>query len=381
MVSISFGAKSLIRTLFIAISLLGAGACSSERADREERSVSVVAQPAQFVEEEQVVEAIGTARAARSAQLFSEVAGRVTAVRFRPGAFVKEGQVLIELDARQERLALKLAEVRVAEAEQLLARYRRIEDTGALSESQIEAGETALAAAQIERDQAKVALALRTVRAPFSGHISFSEIDVGDSVTPSMVIAQLDQRSRLFVDFAAPETVFNRLEEGQTVDVAAFSDPDTTIRARIAAVDSAIEQEQRSFQVRTVIDNRSDRFRPGMSFSVRFVDTGQMRPSVPEAAVVWDGDGSAVFTVEEGEAVRTPVTISSRREGIVLLDAAIDRQTLVITEGVQKVREGQKVALIDAPSRPVTQVQMADQDADAPAASGVGSAAEQSAQP
>lgn len=355
-----------MRSLFIAVVTLAAAACSSEDTGRADRSVGVVAQPAQFVEEEQVVEAIGTARAARSAQLFSKVAGRVTAVRFNPGAFVREGQVLIELDSRQERLALKLAEVRVSEAEQLLARYRRIEDTGALSESQIEAGVTALAAAQIERDQAQVALAQRSIRAPFSGHISFSEIDVGDSVTPQTPIAQLDQRSRLFVDFAAPETVFNRLDEGQTVDVAAFSDPDRVIKARIAAIDSAIEQEQRSYQVRTVIDNANDRYRPGMSFSVRFVDSGQTRPAVPEAAVVWDGDGSAVFTVNDGEAVRTPVTIASRREGIVLLEAPIDENTLIITEGVQKVRAGQEVAIIDAPSRAVTEVQVAGPAADEP---------------
>lgn len=320
--------------------------------------MTVVAQPATFLEEQRIVEAIGTARAARSAQLFSEVSGRVTAVRFRPGAYVKQGQVLVELDARAERLALQLAEVRVREADQLLARYRRIEDTGALSESQIEAGETALAAAKIERDQAAVELSLRSIRAPFSGHISFSEIDPGDSVTPQTLIAQLDQRSQLYVDFAAPEAVFNRLAAGQTVDIAAFSDPGRTIKARIEAVDSAVELEQRSFQVRTVLDNTGDRFRPGMSFSVRFADSGQVRPSVPEAAVVWDGDGSAVFTVNDGKAERTPVTISSRRDGSVLLDAPIRRNTLVIIEGVQKVRAGQAVALIDAPARAPAEVRV-----------------------
>lgn len=348
-----------MRRILIALFLLAASACSGETAQRPEREISVVAKPAQFLEEERVIEAIGTARATRSAQIFPEVSGRVTAVRFRPGAFVSKGQVLIELDARRERLALKLAEVRVSEAQQLLARYRRIEDTGALSDSQIEAGETALAAAEIERDQAAVALAQRTIRAPFSGHISFSEIDPGDSVTPQAAIAQLDQRSNLFVDFAAPEAVFNRLGKGQRVEVSAFSDPDTIIEARVEAVDSAIEQEQRSYQVRTVVSNRDDRLRPGMSFSVRFVDSGQKRPSVPEAAVVWDGDGSAVFTVRDGVAERTPVTISSRREGKVLLDASISEKTLIITEGVQKVRSGQKVAVIDTPTRPATEVTVA----------------------
>ncbi len=349
-----------MRPFLTALLLLAVTACSSEEGERTERSVSVVAQQPEFVEEEQVIEAIGTARAVRSAELYSEVSGRVTAVRFNPGAYVREGKVLVELDARAERLALRLAEVRVEEAAQLLARYRRIEDTGALSESQIEAGETALAAAKIERDQAAVALARRSIRAPFSGHISFSEIDPGDSVSPQTLIAQLDQRSRLYVDFAAPEAVFNRLGEGQTVDVVAFSDPDRVIKATVQAVDSAIEQEQRSYTVRTVIGNSQDAFRPGMSFSVRFVDSGVELPSVPEAAVVWDGDGSAVFTVEDGEAQRTPVTISSRRDGIVLLDGDIDRDTLVIVEGVQKVRTGQAVEIVDAPQRPETEVEVAD---------------------
>lgn len=273
----------LMRYFLAALFLMALAACSSENDARGERSVSVVAQPVKFLEEERVIEAIGTARAARSAQLFSEVSGRVTAVRFSPGAFVRQGQVLVELDARQERLALQLAEVRVSEAEQLLARYRRIEDTGAVSDSQIEAGETALAAAKIERDLAAVTLAQRRIVAPFAGHISFSEIDPCDSVTPQTLIAQLDQRSTLYVDFAAPEAVFNRLGKGQNVEVSAFSDPDSSITAKVEAVDSAIEQQQRSYQVRTVIDNRSDRFRPGMSFSVRFVDSGVMRPAVPEA--------------------------------------------------------------------------------------------------
>ncbi len=349
-----------MRSLISALALLVLAACSSQSPEREAREVLVVAQPPQFLEEEKVVEAIGTARAIRSAQVLSEVSGRVTSVRFGPGAFVRKGQPLIELDAQAEQLALKLAEVRVAEAEQLLARYRRIEDTGALSDSQIEAGETALAAAKIERDQAAVELAQRTIRAPFSGHISFSEIDPGDSVTPQTAIAQLDQRSQLFVDFAAPEAVFNRLGKGRIVKVSAFSDPDNTIEARIEAVDSAIEQQQRSFQVRTLVNNADDRLRPGMSFSVRFVDPGQTRPTVPEAAVVWDGDGSAVFTVRDGEARRTPVTISSRREGMVLLDAPLSQKTLVITEGVQKVRSGQRVAIIDPKLRDEADVQVAE---------------------
>ena len=162
------------------------------------------------------------------------------------------------------------------------------------------------------------------------------------------------------MDFAAPETVFNRLGTGQTVDLSPFSDPETIFKARIEAVDSEIERDQRSYTVRTLLDNSRDRFRPGMSFSVRFVDSGAKRPSVPEAAGVWDGDGSAVFIVRDGKAERTPITISSRREGIVLLDGDIDEDTLIIIEGVQKVRSGQAVAIVDPPTRAPAEVNVAE---------------------
>ena len=348
-----------MRFIGLFVSAVALAACAGGEEPRADREVTVVAEPLRFLSEENVIEAIGTARAARSAQIFPEVSGQVVAVRFRQGGFVRAGQVLVELDARQERLALRLAEVRVQEAEQLLARYRRIEDTGALSESQIEAGETALAAARIERDQAAVALSERTIRAPFAGHVGLSEVDVGDRVTPESLIAQLDQRGRLFVDFNAPEAVFRRLRPGETVEIVAFADPANPIAGTIEAIDSAIEQEQRSYRARTVVANPADRLRPGMSFSVRFVDSGLRRPAVPEAAVVWSGEGSSIFVVRNGKAARIPVTITSRREGSVLLDAELAPRALVIVEGVQKVREGQAVKLVRPPAQGETEVEVA----------------------
>lgn len=345
--------------IFSAIAALALlAACSAEREDRGDEAVTVVAQPVNFLADEEVIEAIGTARAARTAEIFPEVSGRVVAVRFGPGSYVRSGQTLVELDARRERLALRLAEVRVEEAEQLLGRYRRIEDTGALSESQIEAGENAVAAARIERDQAAAILAERTIRAPFSGHISFTEIDIGDRVTPDTLIAQLDERSRLYVDFNAPESVFRRLRTGDNVQISAFSDPDTLIAVPIEAVGTTIEEDQRSYRARTLLDNRDDRYRPGMSFSVRFVGQGQTRASAPEAAVMWTGDGSSIFIVRDGAAVRVPVTITSRRDGIALLDGQIEPETLIIIEGVQKVREGQAVNLVQQPVRDATEVEV-----------------------
>ncbi|RDS77182.1 efflux RND transporter periplasmic adaptor subunit [Alteriqipengyuania lutimaris] len=335
-------------------------ACSSGEEEREEEPVPVVAQEVRFLPEVSQVEAIGTARAATSAELFPETAGRVTRVRFAAGDYVREGATLLELDSRAERLDVEAARVAVQEASQLLGRYRRIEDTGAISDSQIEAGENALAAARVELRQAQTSLADRTVRAPFSGHVGLTEIDVGDRVNDSTPITQIDQRGTLYVDFLAPEEVFANLSRGDSVEVVPFSEPGRTISAEVVATDNRISQESRDFIVRTAIPNSEDRLRPGMSFRVNFSRNGATRAAIPEEAIIWGGEGSHIFLVRDGAAVRVPVTITSRRDGRVFVDGDISRQDHVIVEGVQKVRDGQAIRLVRQAREPERNVRVED---------------------
>ena len=339
-------------TLVACFALLG---CASEQeAAGPKASTRVVAQTVQMVAERAEVEAIGTARAAVAAELYPEAAGLVTAVRFSAGDRVARGAVLVRLDDRREQLAVRLARVAVAEADQLLARYRRIEDTGALSASQIEAGVTALQSAKIQLEQAEVALADRTVRAPFAGYMGIPQVDRGDRITPTTLIGTIDDRSTLFVDFPAPEAAFDRLRPGASVELSPYADPNRTIEAKVQAVGSTVAADTRSYTVRSVIANRGDSYRPGMSFRASFAAPGRTRPAVPESAVVWGGDGSYLWAVRDGVARRVPVTIAGRREGMVLVAGRLQPRERVIVEGVQKVREGQQVALVAA-SRPEPQ--------------------------
>ncbi len=341
-------------------------ACAGAEEERAAEAVPVVAQEVRFLPEISQVEVIGTARAATSAELYPETAGRVTRVMFSAGDYVRQGAPLLQLDDRAERLDVEAARVSVREADQLLGRYRRIEDTGAISESQIEAGETSLAAARVQLRQAQTALADRTVRAPFSGHVGLTEIDVGDRVNDSTAITQIDQRGTLYVDFSAPEEVFAGLDPGDTVEVTPFSEPDRTITAEVIATDNPISRESRDFIVRTAIPNRDDRLRPGMSFRVNFTRNGSTRAAVPEEAIVWGGEGSHLFLVREGKAVRVPVTITSRREGRVFVDGAIRRRDRVIVEGVQKVRDGQDIRLVRQAREPEQDVRVEDTRGDTP---------------
>ncbi|MEC8838258.1 MAG: efflux RND transporter periplasmic adaptor subunit, partial [Pseudomonadota bacterium] len=185
-----------------------------------------------------------------------------------------------------------------------------------------------------------------------------TDIDPGDRVSDATPIAQIDQRSRLYIDFPAPEEVFTTLREGQVVQVAAFSDPDNPIDARIVSTDSRVASDSRNFIVRAAIANSDDRFRPGMSFRVTFTRDDVTRAAVAEEAIVWGGEGSHLFVVRESEAARMPVTITSRRDGLALVDGALKAGDRVIVEGVQKIRDGQAIRLVRPVVAPKADVEL-----------------------
>lgn len=322
-----------------------AGDSGSDPAERgaSEEAVEVILHEVSFETEPNRVEAIGTARAKTFATLYPKTGGEVTSISFVAGDYVEAGQPLLRLEAREETLAVERAQIAVRDAEQLLDRYERIDVPEAISDSQIDEAQTALDAAKVELALARNALAERTVRAPFSGFIGFTDLDKGARITPQTPIARLDDRSQIFVDFEAPEQVFGDLEIGDIIEMEPFSLSGTMIEAEIQTIDSGIDPEQRNFRVRTVTDNQEDRLRPGMSFRIVFDLPGERYPAIPEAAIVWGGDGAFLWSVENGQASRLPVTIVARREGTVLVKAPLEPGSSIVSEGVQKVREGQAV--------------------------------------
>ena len=345
----------------LALAACVVSACSDDTASqsrpdtaRAERSVGVIAQEVVVEREAERIEALGTARAMASATIYPEAAGEVESVEFSAGDRVQAGDVLIRLEADEQRLDLRLAQVAVREAEQLLARYRRIEDTGAVSDSQIDEAVTALEAAQIEVEQAEVALARRIVRAPFDGFVGLTDIDAGARVTTTTVITELDDRTALYVDFNPPEQVFGRIEVGDVVSAQPFAGADRAYDAEVINVDSRIDPTARTFTVRARLENRDDQLRPGMSFSVQFELLSDAWPVVPEAAISWGSDGAYVWIIREGRAMPEPITLVQRRQGTVLVNGAFGAGDLVVAEGVQRMREGAPVELIETRQAQVT---------------------------
>lgn len=304
------------------------------------RIVPVIAEPLRFEHAGTVVEAVGTSRALLSTEVHPAASGEVVAVNFEPGQFVRAGDVLVELDSREQKLAEELARLRLEDAQRLYDRYSRSAASGAVLPTAVDAARTAMETARVELEQARVALTDRKIVAVFDGYVGATEVDPGDRVGPDTMITTLDDRSALLVSFEIPEAYVGELHAGDQVALETWSAAMPNIDGEIVDISSRIDPRNRTFVARARVANTDDLLRPGMSFRVAIDVQGERYAVVSETAVLWGADGAYTWKIVDGVAQRLPVRVVQRREGRVLIDGDFSGSEIIVVEGTQRMRDG-----------------------------------------
>jgi len=340
---------TLHRLIALATALLGATllGCNDSVSNAGARSggqaaaVPVMTAPATLTDLRETLTSVGTARALKSVSVYAETSGRVTAVAIDADTAVAEGDLLLQLDDRDETLAVELATVKLADAERLVTRYTAVNARDAnIPESQLDDARAAVDSARIALEQTRVDLDRRRITAPFAGHVGITEIDVGDRIDTSTLVTTIDDRTLLLVNFSVPELYVDRVTRGTPVDVRLWDAADAPVSGEIVAVDSRIDITSRAFIARAAIDNNADRFRPGMAFEISLNASRGAFLSVPDVAVQWGADGAYVWVAEEGHAAKREVRLVKRLAGAILIEGELAEGEPVVMEGVQSVRAG-----------------------------------------
>lgn len=336
--------------LKICLMLLGGplilGGCADEAADRKpttDKTVHVIVESVRFSNEQTRIEAVGTSRALQSVTLTPGTSGEVVSVNFAPGQRVEKDQILVQLDNRNQKLALELARIKLDDAKRLFDRYQRTAETGAILPTVLDAARTAFETAEVELAQARLAQDDTVIKAPISGYVGIAEIDPGDRIDPGTIITTLDNRDSLLISFEVPEVMLGTVNPGDTISITPWNDEVTSATGDIVDIGSRIDPLTRTFTVRAMADNKKDELRPGMSFRVSLDIKGRTFPVIPEISVQWGAEGSHVWVVSAGQARRLPAGIIQRQQGKVLVDAKLTEGDLVVVEGVQRIFDGIEV--------------------------------------
>ncbi|SIQ19910.1 RND family efflux transporter, MFP subunit [Rhizobium sp. RU20A] len=287
--------------------------------------------------------AIGNGEAIRSVTVTPSATGNLTDILVKSGDVVEAGQVIAKLDSADQTIAARQARVALDSAREKVERFRR--NASAFAVQDLRDAETTLQGAELTLQAAELDLKRRDITAPTGGIVGIITVNVGDYVTTSSPIANIDDRSEILVDYWVPERFATKVKVGQPVTAEAVAQPGTPLKGVVHAIDNRIDQASRTLRVRARIDNADDRLRAGMSFAVTMAFDGDRYPTVDPLAVQWSGDGSFVWRVAAEKSERVPVKIVQRNPDKVLVDATLADGDPVVTEGLQRLRDGGAVSM------------------------------------
>lgn len=287
------------------------------------------------------VSAVGTLKSNESVVLRPEIAGRVAEIRFREGAAVTRGDVLLTLDAstqsaelQQARANLGLARANLLRTEELFEKKfvsARARDEASANMKVLEA---ALALAQARYDKTQI-------RAPFAGVVGIRRIAVGEYVRDGQELVNLEDIATLKADFHLPENLLPKVRKGQAVEVSTDALPGAVFKGTVDAIDPMLDPSGRAVQLRARLPNPQMKLRPGMFVRVRLVFGDERRAlAVPEQALVPEGKDSFVFKVAAGKAQRVRVKVGQRRGTSVEILEGLAEGDEIVTAGQLKLRDG-----------------------------------------
>ena len=335
--------------ILLALSVAAAACGGGDARQREKAPPLVKAEAATLMTFADRIEAVGTARANEQVTLSAPVTERIVRLNFDDGSFVRAGQIVAVLRQAEQNAQLSEASARSREAQQQLQRVEALKNRGFATRSNYDTQVAARDAARAQAQQVRAQIGERVIRAPFSGWVSLRTISVGAMASQGTEIATISDLTVIKLDFTVPETMLAAIRAGLPIQARASAYPDRPFNGVIHTIDPVIDPNTRAVTVRARLPNSDRALRPGMMLNVVIESASRSGLSVPELAVVGEGENRFVFAVDgNGRARRIPVRTGARIGGRIEVVQGLRPGQRVVTEGIVKVSDGMQVRLAGA---------------------------------
>ena len=136
------------------------------------------------------------------------------------------------------------------------------------------------------------------VYATVSGTVTHKMVEEGDYVKLGQPLYKIANLNTVWAEFDAYENQIASLKEGQSIKIVTNAYPNQEFNAKISFIDPLLNSATRTIVVRAVLNNRKDKFKPGMFVEGKVEGTEmQMNEAinVPASAVMWTGERSVVY--------------------------------------------------------------------------------------
>lgn len=310
---------------------------------------------------------IGTMAAVQGVTVSADLPGIIEHIAFESGASVHQGDLLVQLDTRQEQAQLvqQQAQLAAAEAGRELARlnFERMHslvDDGAITRAEYDraVAEQKQTIAEQKQTEAKIeeiraTIERKTIRAPFSGILGLRQVNLGQYLSAGNPVVPLQSLDPIYVNFGVPQQDTAQVVVGRNVRVTAEDLSGPTFTGRVTAINSVVDEATRNIQVQATLANPNGKLRPGMFVQTELLVGGtRTAVTLPASAISYAPYGDSVFVVSDLKNVNNETYRGVRQQFIKLGPSRGDQIAVlsgikpgeeIVTSGVFKLRNGAAV--------------------------------------
>jgi membrane fusion protein, multidrug efflux system len=296
---------------------------------------------------------IGTMEAVHGVTVSADLPGTVAAINFESGQAVHEGDILVELDTRQEHAQLAALEAQRDLAKVNFARNQQLAAQGVISKMDYDRSAAEQKQTEAQVGEIKATIARKTIRAPFTGILGIRKVNLGQYLAAGNAIVSLQSLNPIYVNFGVPQQSGGQIRMGGTLHVTAENLAGQTFTGRVTALDSIVDEATRNLQVQATLANPQGKLKPGMFVQVE-VGLGASSPfiTLPASAINYAPYGDSVFVITDlkdpkgqmYKGVRQQfVKVGGSRGDQVAVISGVKPGEEVVTSGVFKLRNGAAV--------------------------------------
>ena len=286
--------------------------------------------------------ASGTLIPAEQVELRPEVAGKIVLLRINEGRQVAKGTLLVKLYDADLQAQLRKLQVQKANQVKTLDRTKRLLDADNVSQQEYDLVETQLNTILSDMDLVRAQIEKTEVRAPFNGLIGLRNVSMGAYVTPSTVIAKMQQVNPLKIDFFVPEKYASAVGAGKQVlfQVDGF---DEQFSGKVYAIEPDVDQLTRNLKIRAFVDNPSAKLHAGAFAKISLDISDTKAVIIPTQAVIPQTRGKKVIMSKNGKAFFQDIETGLRDANNIQVTNGLSAGDTVVITGLIFVKPDQSL--------------------------------------
>lgn len=297
----------------------------------------------------------------RKVEIFSRLSAYVKEIVKEEGAYVKENDVLallddteIKISFEQAKIALEQAKLSLEEAKANYLRYQELIKRELVSEQDFQTQEAEYNQRKLDYQNRmenyknlQLQLNWTKIRALSEGYITERLIEVGDRVNANQQVYTIEDFKPLLIRVSVPTSDAIKLETGMAAEVMTEILKGTVFKGAVKLINPRIDVQTGTVKVTVEVLDESLRLKPGMFVEVRIaIGTKENVLVIPRKAILYKQNKTYVFVLNQNQVSQREIILGLNEEDYVEVTSGLDRGEVIVVVGVEGIKDGQRVDVI-----------------------------------